>query len=468
MRRRFVHEEEVRRIDHQLHQGEARFLAARKNGDALVHVVLAEEERAEHAAGLLFGEAVLRGAEFHDVLEDGQLRVEVIDAVLGEVAGDDVTTFFAHAAVDRDDAGEDLEQGGLAGAVGADEHGALAAFAFEIKVLIDDVLAVGLLDVLELHYLQAGARGLREAELDLLQVVFRLVDRDLFEAGDLLLLGFRAGGHGGLGAETVDERLEVRDLALLVLEHRLLAILAGHALEDEVVVVTVIAMQALGAEFDRAGAKRVEEGTVVRDDDEAARIARQVVLEPEQGFKVEVIGRFVEQQQGGLADEEAGEVGTHDPAAGEGLSDLLMVALAEAEASENFFRARLEGVVDIPVVVVLGLELAAAGGDLENRLIAGRRAFLGKEAEVRAAFPLDEAFVGLVFTEDDIKEGGLARAVGAHESEPVRPGNIQRDLREQGAGPVGLGKVGNRQHRMGVKEAGRRKGKRKGWREGLG
>ena len=260
----------------------------------------------------------------------------------------------------------------------------------------------------------------------------------------------------------------MRDLALLVLEHRLLAILAGHALEDEVVVVAVIAMESLGAEFDRAGAKCVEEGTVVRDDDEAARIARQIVLEPEQGFKVEVIGRFVEQQQGGLADEEAGEVGAHDPAAGEGLSDLLMVALAEAEASEDFLRTRLEGVVDIPVVVVLGLELAAAGGDLENRLIAGRRAFLGKEAEVRAAFPLDQAFVRLVFAEDDIEEGGLAGAVGPDEAEPVRAGNIQRDLREQGAGPVGLGKVGNRQHRMGVKEAGRRKGKRKGWREGLG
>ena len=95
VRRRFVHEEEVRRIDHQLHQGEAGFLTTRKDGDALVHVVLAEEERAEHAAGLLFGEAVLRGAEFHDVLEDGQLRVEVIDAVLGEVARDDVAAFFA-------------------------------------------------------------------------------------------------------------------------------------------------------------------------------------------------------------------------------------------------------------------------------------------------------------------------------------------------------------------------------------
>jgi hypothetical protein len=177
----------------------------------------AEEERTEHAARLLLRELVLRRAELHHVLEDGQLRVEVVDAVLGEITRDDVAAFLAEAAVDRDDAGEDLEQRRLAGAVRADEHRALAAFALEVEVLIDDVVAVGLLDMLELHHLEAGARRLGEAELDLLQVVFGLVDRDLFEAGDLLLLRLRAGGHRSLGAEAVDERLQVGDLALLVL-----------------------------------------------------------------------------------------------------------------------------------------------------------------------------------------------------------------------------------------------------------
>ena len=462
VRRRLVHEQEVRRVDQQLHQRETGFLAAGKHRDLLMDVVLAEEERAEHAAGLLFGEAVLRGAELHHVLEDGQLRVEVVDAVLGEVARDHVAAFLAEAAVDRDDAGEDLEEGGLAGAVGADEHRTLAAFALEVEVLVDDVFTVGLLYVLELHHLEAGAGRLGEAELDLLQVVFGLIDRDLFEAGDLLLLGLRAGSHRSLGAEAVDERLQVRDLALLVLEHRLLAVFAGHALEDEVVVVAVVAMEALAAEFDHARAEGVEEGTVVRDDDEAARIAGQVLLEPEQRLEVEVIGRFVEEEERRLADEQAGEVRAHDPAAGECLGELVVVAFAEAEAGEDLLRARFEGVVDVPVVIVLGLELAAARGDLEDRLIADGGAFLREEAEVRAAFPLDEAVVRLVLIEDDVEEGGLAGAVGADEAEAVRPGDVQRDLREQGAGSVGLGNIGNREHRKGVKEAGGRKGKRKG------
>ena len=129
----------------------------------------------------------------------------------------------------------------------------------------------------------------------------------------------------------------------------------------------------------------------------------------------------------------------HHPAAGEGLRDLVMRRLSlEAEAGEDLLRAGLEGVVDIPVVVVLGLELAAARRDLEDGLVADGRAFLREEAEVRAAFPLDQAFVRVVLAEDDVEEGGLARAVGADEAEAVRTGDVQRDLREQGAGSVGL------------------------------
>ena len=97
----------------------------------------------------------------------------------------------------------------------------------------------------------------------------------------MFLFGFCAGSHGGLGAEAVDEGLEVGDFALLVLEHRLLAILAGHPFENEVIVVAVVAVQTLAAQFDGAGAERIQEGTIVRDDDEASGVARQVILEPE-------------------------------------------------------------------------------------------------------------------------------------------------------------------------------------------
>ena len=128
-----------------------------------------------------------------------------------------------------------------------------------------------------------------------------------------------------------------------------------------------------------------------------------------------------------------------------------MVVFAKPEAGEDFLGTRFEGVVDIPIVIVLGFEFAAARRDLQNRLIADRRAFLRKKAEVRTALPFDQACVGLVLTEDDIEKGGFAGAIGANEAEPIRPRNVQRNVRKQGAGAVGLRNVGNGQHRKGDK-----------------
>ena len=42
------------------------------------------------------------------------------------------------------------------------------------------------------------------------------------------------------------------------------------------------------------------------------------------------------EEEGGFGDEEAGEVGTHDPAAGEGFGELVGVVGFEAEAVEDF------------------------------------------------------------------------------------------------------------------------------------
>jgi hypothetical protein len=127
------------------------------------------------------------------------------------------------------------------------------------------------------------------------------LDGDGLEALDLLLLRLGPRRHRGLGAEAVDELLQVGDLALLVLEGGRLLLLARLLLADVVVVVAGVAVERPAAELEDPGAERVQEGAVVRDDDEAAGVARQVVLEPEERLEVEVVGRLVEQEQRGLA-----------------------------------------------------------------------------------------------------------------------------------------------------------------------
>ena len=129
-----VHEQQVGRADEEAGEGEAGFLSAGKDGDGFVDVVFAEEEGAEDGAGLLFGELVFVGAQLHHVLEHRRVGVQVIETVLGEVAGDDVAAELARAALDRDDAGEDFEERGFARAVGADEDDALAAFGGEVEI----------------------------------------------------------------------------------------------------------------------------------------------------------------------------------------------------------------------------------------------------------------------------------------------------------------------------------------------
>src|SRR3954469_13527971 len=107
-----------------------------------------------------------------------------------------------------------------------------------------------------------------------------------------------------------------------------------------------------------------------------------------------MVGWLVEEKEGGLGDEEERQMRAHDPAAGKRFRELQRVTFFKPEAGENFFRARLERVVDV-VVVLIGLEFLPAGCDVENRFVARGRAFLRKITEVRAAFPLDGAGVGL-------------------------------------------------------------------------
>ena len=184
----------------------------------------------------------------------------------------------------------------------------------------------------------------------------------------------------------------------------------------------------------------------MRDDDEAAGVADEVVLKPEERFEIEMVSRLVEEEQGGFGDEEAGEVGAHDPAAGKRFRELEGVALFEAEAGEDFFRAGFERVVDI-VVVLVGLEFFAAGGDVENSFVAGGGALLREIAEVGTAFPLDGAGVGFFLAEDEAEQRGFTCAVRADQSEAIGAGNEEGDLREEFSGAIGLGNIGDGKHR---------------------
>ena len=110
-------------------QREAPLLAAGDVGELLLDVGAGEEEAAEQVAGLLAAEAGLAlGRVEHRALPRRGV------GVLGEVAELDVVADADRAGGGLAAAGERLDQGRLAGAVGADEDDVLAALDFELGV----------------------------------------------------------------------------------------------------------------------------------------------------------------------------------------------------------------------------------------------------------------------------------------------------------------------------------------------
>ena len=76
------------------------------------------------------------------------------------------------------------------------------------------------------------------------------------------------------------------------------------------------------------------------DDDHGARIAREIVGQPQRAFEIEIVGRLVEQQQVGLGEQHRGERHAHAPAAGEIRAGALLRGRVEAEAGEDRGGAR--------------------------------------------------------------------------------------------------------------------------------
>jgi hypothetical protein len=72
-------------------------------------------------------------------------------------------------------------------------------------------------------------------------------------------------------------------------------------------------------------------------------------FQPDQRVEVEVVGRFVEQQQVGRAHQRARQLQAHAPAAGEAVDRVVELGRLEAETEDQRLRARL-GVVRAGVV----------------------------------------------------------------------------------------------------------------------
>ncbi|MCY1419210.1 hypothetical protein D9M71_347940 [compost metagenome] len=116
---------------------------------------------------------------------------------------------------------------------------------------------------------------------------------------------------------------------------------------------------------------RIEEITVVGDQQQGAGVALEPLFQPEDRIQVEVVGRLVKQQQLGWAHQRLGQVQAHPPAAGEVADAAVHLLAGEAEAGQQLARA---GICRVAVGTVQLAVQARYGGAVVARLGSGQLA----------------------------------------------------------------------------------------------
>ena len=210
--------------------------------------------------------------------------------------------------------GDCLHECGFAGAIHAEQADPVAGRNQQVDVAQNLEVAVARRNRLQLDEMLGPALRREEREVE---GRIDVGGRDRRHPLEHLQPALGLAGLGCLVAEAIDVSLDVLHFALLAAIQRLLLREPGAALLLEVAVIA--AVQANPSVFDvRDGvADGVEEVTVVRNDDQDARVAAQPLLEPQDGGQVEMVGRLVEQQDLRAAHQRAGQVEPHAPAARE-------------------------------------------------------------------------------------------------------------------------------------------------------
>ena len=355
--------------------------------------------------------------------------------MLGEIADLHLRPHDALARVEVDDAGQDLQQRGLARAVVPHERDLPAALQLEVEAAIDPHLAVRLRRAFERQDAHARALGLGKADPHRLRLGGQLDALELLQALDHAL---GAGGRRVPRAVAHDEVFHVGDLDLLLLPQLHDALLLRLLLAQIELVVAVIELQAAALQGGDHPADRVDEGAVVRDQEDGAGIRLQIALEPEQGVDVEMVGRLVEQQQVRLAEQEPRQRHAHRPAAAERVHRALEVGHLEAEPHEDRLGPRHEP----------ALRLREIGGRAgEHGLLGDRRVLLRQIADRGAALERQRPAVRLLDAQQDLEERRFSRAVGAHQGQAVAAVDLQRGAVQHDLPAERLVNVGEGHHR---------------------
>ena len=341
--------------------------------------------------GTIHGLAILASLETPlDILGGSlvQVVINVGESVLLDVGDTDVLV-LVDLTLGRDElTSEDVDEGGLAGTVGANDGNTGAERALE-----GDVGNLGLLGtgVLEGHL--GGTEDGLGLGLDTLKET-GLGEGELHLGFSKLVVGLggRVAGNEGLEVTTVTLKLE----ALVV---------------DDVL------------------ADVVEEARVVRHDDGSARRALEVILEPLNVLDIQMVSGLIEEENIGSLEDGTAQSELHLPTTGEGGDVVLDHVGREAELGELSLDVLL-GSLDTSL-----LELLHGPVDGGHLSILGIKVVLDEHGLDLGL--LGEALDLLVV--DGAHEGGLAGTVGTAKTVALATLETEVGLVEKNLGTVGKG-----------------------------
>src|SRR5665213_3306891 len=140
---------------------------------------------------------------------------------------------------------------------------------------------------------------------------------DRLHLGQHLDTRLRLARLAGFGAEAIDEGLQMLALCILLPDHLLVEHHALAAQAFEVGVAAAIERELVRFQRQDLVDGIVEQIAVVADDHHRVRVARQMVLQPQRAFQIEIVGRLVKHQQIRLGEQRGCERHAHAPTAGE-------------------------------------------------------------------------------------------------------------------------------------------------------
>ncbi len=387
----------------------SRALAAGEKAHLDLGLVAAEAETGKlgaHGAGL-----GLRQKPRH-VQERRVLGRQFLDVMLGEIADPQPCARGHAAGHERQLARQQARQGRLAVAVAAKEGDPVVGIDPQVDAR-EHRLARAIADR------GAGQREERRAQLAgtgeienegrvIGHGLDRLHPRERLHAALRLARGVR------LVAPAIDIGLQLLPLGLLAqaLRFALRPTLAALALE--LIVAAGIERQLAVLQMEDVVGNVVEEVALVARHHQRRAVGAEELLEPDHQFKIEMVRRFVEQQQIGLGKKQRRQGRAHAPAAGERRQRPMLRRLVKAQAREDAARPgrggvavdRLDAIVDVAdalgiagrLGLGLGQKVGAFGIGGEHRLERRRRAprcLLGEIADPRIFRRLHRALVGL-------------------------------------------------------------------------